>query len=181
MQLLLYTVLNITLLTQRMHAHRMQCKLNSPSSQSYIARGNACSCHVVLDNGLCCNQPKQNCMCRYYITDGAKFGADYLLYPGDPLLFHAQFTVRILEHDTPIKPALLAGSARGSHAARKHLLLASVNMLTYGAALHCPVFACSSSRLPWYRCISLSCSCRNLCLCCNVSVFCRWTVQQLHS
>ncbi|DBA95522.1 TPA: hypothetical protein ACH3X3_013377 [Trebouxia sp. C0006] len=63
----------------------------------------------------------------YYITDGAKFGADYLLYPGDPLLFHAQFTVRILEHDTPIKPALLAGSARGSHAARKHLLLASVD------------------------------------------------------
>ncbi|KAA6419519.1 MAG: tRNA-splicing endonuclease subunit sen34 [Trebouxia sp. A1-2] len=66
----------------------------------------------------------------YYITDGAKFGADYLLYPGDPLLFHAQFTVRILEHDTPIKPALLAGSARGSHAARKHLLLASVDGAT---------------------------------------------------
>lgn len=63
----------------------------------------------------------------YYITDGAKFGADHLLYPGDPLLFHAQFTVRILKHDTPIKPALLAGSARGSHSARKHLLLAWVD------------------------------------------------------
>lgn len=63
----------------------------------------------------------------YYITSGAKFGADYLLYPGDPLLFHAQFTVRCLGHHNPIKPALLAGGARGSHAARKHLLLASVN------------------------------------------------------
>lgn len=55
----------------------------------------------------------------YYITDGAKFGADYLLYPGDPLLFHAQFTVRCLGHHIPIKPALLAGGARGSHAARQ--------------------------------------------------------------
>lgn len=68
------------------------------------------------------------CTCRYYITDGAKFGADYLLYPGDPLLFHAQFTVRCLGHHIPIKPALLAGGARGSHAARKHLLLASVGL-----------------------------------------------------
>ena len=153
---LLYTVLNITLLTQSMHAQRMQCKLNSPSSQSYIVRGNACSCHVMLDRGLCCNQPKQEYMCRYYITDGAKFGADYLLYPGDPLLFHAQFTVRILEHDTVIKPALLAGSARGSHAARKHLLLASVSMLTYCTAFHHPVLACSCRRLPCCRCILLS-------------------------
>lgn len=62
----------------------------------------------------------------YYITDGAKFGADYLLYPGDPLLFHAQFTVRIMSSGQVLKPALLAGSARGSHAARKHLLLAWV-------------------------------------------------------
>ncbi|DBA86336.1 TPA: hypothetical protein ACH3X2_005570 [Trebouxia sp. C0005] len=110
---LLYTVLNITLLIQCMHAQSMQCKMTSPSSQSYI------------------------------VWDGAKFGADYLLYPGDPLLFHAQFTVRILEHDTPIKPALLAGSARGSHAARKHLLLASVSVLTYCAARHHSVFACT--------------------------------------
>ncbi len=73
--------------------------------------------------------------CRYYITDGSKFGADYLLYPGDPLLFHAQFTVRAIGHDVPVKPALLVGSARGSHAARKHLLLASVSLFNWMTGL----------------------------------------------
>ena len=63
------------------------------------------------------------------MTDGSKFGADYLLYPGDPLLYHAQFTVRVLEHQAAIKPALLIGGARGSHSARKHLLLASVGSM----------------------------------------------------
>lgn len=60
------------------------------------------------------------------MTDGCKFGADYLLYPGDPLLYHAQFTVQVLDHQAAIKPALLMGGSRGSHSARKHLLLASV-------------------------------------------------------
>ena len=63
---------------------------------------------------------------RYFVTDGSKFGADYLLYPGDPLLYHAQFTVRVLDQQAAIKPALLVGGARGSHSARKHLLLALV-------------------------------------------------------
>lgn len=66
---------------------------------------------------------------RYFVTDGSKFGADYLLYPGDPLLYHAQFTVRLLEHQAAIRPALLIGAARGSHSARKHLLLASVGSM----------------------------------------------------
>lgn len=64
---------------------------------------------------------------RYFVTDGSKFGADYLLYPGDPLLYHAQFTVRVLHEQAAIRPALLIGAARGSHSARKHLLLASVS------------------------------------------------------
>lgn len=68
-------------------------------------------------------------MCRYYITDGAKFGADYLLYPGDPMLFHAQFTVQPIKCEQNIAAPLLLGSARGSHAARKHLLLATVSIL----------------------------------------------------
>lgn len=66
---------------------------------------------------------------RYFVTDGSKFGADYLLYPGDPLLYHAQFTVRVLHHRAAIRPALLIGAARGSHSARKHLLLASVGSM----------------------------------------------------
>lgn len=67
------------------------------------------------------------CTCRYYVTDGAKFGAEYLLYPGDPILFHAQFTVQPVHSHQSISAKLLLGDARGSHAARKHLLIASVS------------------------------------------------------
>lgn len=31
------------------------------------------------------------------LTSGAKFGADYLAYPGDPAAYHASFTVRVMD------------------------------------------------------------------------------------
>lgn len=62
----------------------------------------------------------------FYITGGSKFGADFLLYPGDPTLYHAQFCVRLMAAEVPIVPALLASACRGSFQARKHLLIASV-------------------------------------------------------
>lgn len=49
-----------------------------------------------------------------------------LAYPGDPCLYHAQFTVRALEADVPLNPHALKAAARGSHAARKHVLLATL-------------------------------------------------------
>ena len=64
--------------------------------------------------------------CRYRLTGGSKFGADYLLYPGDPTLYHAQFCLRLLPFTQPVVPAVLAAATRGSHQARKHLLIASV-------------------------------------------------------
>ena len=73
---------------------------------------------------------------RYFVTDGSKFGSEYLLYPGDPLLYHAQFTVQVLDNQAAIKPALLVGGARGSHSARKHLLLASVGCMQQRALTH---------------------------------------------
>ena len=60
--------------------------------------------------------------CRYYLTSGSKFGAEYLVYPGDPFLFHAQFTGHLVDEGEVLRPCLLAGTARGSHSARKHLL-----------------------------------------------------------
>ena len=30
-----------------------------------------------------------------YLTDGLKFGADFLAYEGDPLLYHAKFLVKL--------------------------------------------------------------------------------------
>lgn len=71
--------------------------------------------------------------CRYRITGGSKFGSDFLLYPGDPTLFHAQFCVRLLPLRAPLLPPLLAAACRGSHQARKHLLLASVEEGAAGA------------------------------------------------
>lgn len=61
----------------------------------------------------------------YAITSGAKFGADYLAYPHDPALYHATFSVRLCVWDTPLHPLTLAAATRMSHAARKHVLLAS--------------------------------------------------------
>ena len=63
---------------------------------------------------------------KYCITAGSKFGADYLLYPGDPTLFHAQFCVRVMPLDVPVVPSRLAAACRGSFQARKHLLYASI-------------------------------------------------------
>lgn len=48
------------------------------------------------------------------------------MYPGDPTLYHAQFCVRLLPYRQPVLPAMLASATRGSHQARKHLLIASV-------------------------------------------------------
>ena len=62
----------------------------------------------------------------FRITGGSKFGADFLLYPGDPTLYHAQFCVRLAPPEQAIVPSLLAAACRGSFQARKHLLLASV-------------------------------------------------------
>ena len=67
----------------------------------------------------------------FTLTDGAKFGGDYLAYPGDPFVYHAQFVVRVLPPSddeggsSTLRPTLLKAWARGVHGARKHLLLAT--------------------------------------------------------
>lgn len=61
---------------------------------------------------------------RYCISGGSKFGALWLLYPGDPSLYHAQYTVRVVPPSTPLDIVLLAAAQRSSHAARKHMVVA---------------------------------------------------------
>lgn len=70
----------------------------------------------------------------HWLTSGAKFGADFLAYPGDPFLYHAQFTVRIHEGTGALHPLTLAAAGRASHAARKHLLLCSAEDASDGGA-----------------------------------------------
>lgn len=62
----------------------------------------------------------------YHLTPGANFGADWLAYPADPLLYHAQLCVRVCAAGGAARECgvLLAAATRGAHAARKHLLLA---------------------------------------------------------
>ncbi len=52
------------------------------------------------------------------MTSGAKFGGDFLAYPGDPVLYHAQYTVRCVHHGAPQHPLALAAATRMAHAAR---------------------------------------------------------------
>ncbi len=84
----------------------------------------SCSAHNTVQPP--CLTPLHPACCRFSITGGIKFGAEYLVYPGDPALYHAQFTVRTLPWGAPLDPVLLKSIARGSHAARKHLLLATM-------------------------------------------------------
>ena len=61
----------------------------------------------------------------YALTPGGNFGADWLAYPADPVLYHAQLAVRAGgAGNEALDPTLLAAAARGAHAARKHLVLA---------------------------------------------------------
>ena len=61
----------------------------------------------------------------YRVTDGTKFGADYLAYPGDPSEFHSQYAVRVLEEDDVFQPMEILGGARVALGARKRFVIAS--------------------------------------------------------
>ncbi|XP_068618592.1 tRNA-splicing endonuclease subunit Sen34 [Battus philenor] len=67
----------------------------------------------------------------YYITSGSKFGSDYLLYPGDPMRFHATYMVRCI-YDTvcSIRPTNIVAFGRLSVAVNKLAILAFCN--SYG-------------------------------------------------
>ena len=55
----------------------------------------------------------------YTLTSGLKFGCDYLAYPGDPMIFHAQFMVCVTR--TIIR---LRGQKRGQQAVESRITAA---------------------------------------------------------
>ncbi|CAG8527339.1 4069_t:CDS:2 [Paraglomus occultum] len=61
----------------------------------------------------------------YYITSGSKFGSDYLAYPGDPLQYHSQFAVSVVDMDAPINPIDIIREGRMSTVVRKTKLFCS--------------------------------------------------------
>ena len=64
------------------------------------------------------------------MTPGAKFGADYLAYPGDPMAYHASFAVRVAGEGEKTHALTLAAAARMAHGARTvsytHLTLPTI-------------------------------------------------------
>jgi hypothetical protein len=50
----------------------------------------------------------------------------FLLYTGYISMYDSQFCVRLLKYDQAITPSVFSGILRGTHQARKHLLMASV-------------------------------------------------------
>lgn len=52
-----------------------------------------------------------------YITDGAKFGARWMAYEGDPLTYHAMFAVEVV--DKPVPLSQLVSFTRVCHTAKK--------------------------------------------------------------
>ena len=64
---------------------------------------------------------------RYTMRGGLKFGGDFSVYPGDPELYHAIFSLRVVHRDLALKSTWLAGAARGVHSTRKHFVLGYVD------------------------------------------------------
>jgi len=65
----------------------------------------------------------------YYVTDGVKFGGDFLAYNGDPEQCHAQFVVQVRGNEEEFTASLLASSCRLTTSVNKSLLVASVYLL----------------------------------------------------
>ena len=64
----------------------------------------------------------------YFITNGSKFGGDYLVYPGDPLRFHSHFIVKILPLRGRLSGLDLVSVGRLGSTVKKTTVLASVDL-----------------------------------------------------
>ncbi|XP_011867038.1 PREDICTED: tRNA-splicing endonuclease subunit Sen34 [Vollenhovia emeryi] len=64
---------------------------------------------------------------QYYITSGEKFGGDFLVYPGDPIMFHSQYVVQCRRKDEEIPITEIVAQCRLSCHVRKTLVLATYN------------------------------------------------------
>ena len=63
-----------------------------------------------------------------FVTNGVKFGGDFLVYPGDPTRFHSFFVVQCVDYDDDeLTPANLVTLARLGTSVKKTLVLASLD------------------------------------------------------
>jgi tRNA splicing endonuclease len=64
----------------------------------------------------------------YALTNGIKFGVDYLAYRGDPTTCHAAFMVQVMAEGEPITPLALLGRSRVATTALKICVLAYADL-----------------------------------------------------
>ncbi|EGI65192.1 tRNA-splicing endonuclease subunit Sen34 [Acromyrmex echinatior] len=62
---------------------------------------------------------------QYYITSGEKFGGDFLVYPGDPIMFHSQYIIQCKRADEEIPIMDVIAQCRLSCHVRKTLVFAT--------------------------------------------------------
>lgn len=60
----------------------------------------------------------------WFVTTAAKFGADYMVYPGDPMQHHAAYTVHVAQPTQPLQPLQLVAASRLAHDAKKSAVVA---------------------------------------------------------
>ncbi|XP_069105531.1 tRNA-splicing endonuclease subunit Sen34-like [Argopecten irradians] len=63
----------------------------------------------------------------YYLTSGAKFGGDFLVYPGDPSKFHSHYVAICLEHEKPLTSLDLITMGRLGSNVKKTVVLCSLD------------------------------------------------------
>ncbi|KAM6970117.1 tRNA-splicing endonuclease subunit Sen34 [Aplochiton taeniatus] len=61
----------------------------------------------------------------FYLTSAGKFGGDYLVYPGDPLRFHAHFIAVCVSMNESMPPCDILATARLGSNVKKTVLLCS--------------------------------------------------------
>jgi tRNA-splicing endonuclease subunit Sen34 len=63
----------------------------------------------------------------FTLSSGARFGADFLVYPGDPLCFHALYVATVcVAPDQPLGPRTITAVGRLATSVRKRALLCAV-------------------------------------------------------
>ncbi|KAL5272041.1 hypothetical protein ACHWQZ_G000297 [Mnemiopsis leidyi] len=63
---------------------------------------------------------------NYLVTSGTKFGGDFLVYPGDPLVYHAYFVVKVVAKSSRMKANELLAFSRLASSVKKVAVICSV-------------------------------------------------------
>eukprot|EP00049_Salpingoeca_infusionum_P016599 m.341585 g.341585 ORF g.341585 m.341585 type:complete len:350 (-) comp16113_c0_seq13:2962-4011(-) len=66
----------------------------------------------------------------YFVSTGIKFGGDFLVYPGDPNMFHAHYVAVVVDAEAPWHPTDMVSSGRLGTTVKKSSLMCSVNPST---------------------------------------------------